>query len=256
MEKTKIPITALFVLKNILGAECKWLGNRRIAVNKPLKQETMKKKNLSTTNTLPFPSKKEYTSLGEVKKEFLGNFSYLTHKIGREIGKNMPLYKAYSDTDHSDIGPHYKTFPSIDLEDGYTTHVGMNWPERKDNLLLSLTKDFVLGNGGDNITFGMIYPDKPKKRVPAFLTESFFESFSGSTKFGKVYFFLIASKAGYISQQSSGEARWLFPEGVALGYRNSDFYVFNGFTDQIKYQGEKLMGNTIKRLDDILWSIK
>ena len=57
MEKTKIPITALFVLKNILGAECKGLGNRRIAVNKPLKQETMKKKNLSTTNTLPFPSK-------------------------------------------------------------------------------------------------------------------------------------------------------------------------------------------------------
>ena len=48
MEKTKIPITALFVLKNILGAECKGLGNRRIAVNKPLKQETMKKKNLST----------------------------------------------------------------------------------------------------------------------------------------------------------------------------------------------------------------
>ena len=77
MEKTKIPITALFVLKNILDAECKGLGNRRIAATKPLKQETMKKKNLSTTNTLPFPGKKEYTSLGEVKKEFLGNFSYL-----------------------------------------------------------------------------------------------------------------------------------------------------------------------------------
>ena len=89
MEKTKIPITALFVLKNILDAECKGLGNRRIAATKPLKQETMKKKNLSTTNTLPFPGKKEYTSLGEVKKEFLGNFSYLTHKIGREIGKNI-----------------------------------------------------------------------------------------------------------------------------------------------------------------------
>lgn len=46
MEKTKIPITALFVLKNILGAECKGLGNRRIAATKPLKQETMKKKEL------------------------------------------------------------------------------------------------------------------------------------------------------------------------------------------------------------------
>ena len=35
MEKTKIPITALFVLKNILDAECKGLGNRRIAATKP-----------------------------------------------------------------------------------------------------------------------------------------------------------------------------------------------------------------------------
>ena len=214
------------------------------------------KKNKLITNKLPFPGKKEYASLDEVKKEFSGNFNCLAYKISREIGKNKPLYKAYSDTDHSTIGPHYKLFPSIDLGNGYTVHIGMNWPVRKEQLLLSLTKDFVLGNGGDNITFGMIYPDKPEERVPAFLTESFFESFSDSTRFGKDFFFLIASKAGYISQQSSGEARWLFPEGVALGYRNSDFYVFNGFTGLIKYQGEKLTGNTIKRLDNILWSIK
>lgn len=221
----------------------------------------MKKYNIDSqkqfvTNTLPFPGKKGYASYGEVEEEFLGNLSYLTHKIGREIGKNSPLYKAYSDTDHSDIGPHCKAFPSIDLGDGYTVHIGMDWPERKENLLLSLTKDFVLGNGGDNITFGMIYPDKPEERVPVFLTESFFESFSGLTKFGKVFFFLIASKAGYISQLPSGEARWLFPEGIASGYKNSDFYVFNEFTDRIKFQEEELTDETIKWLDSLLWSIK
>lgn len=205
---------------------------------------------------LPIQSKKGYESLCEVMYEYLGNNACLMNEISQKIRDNTNLYENYSKSDHSDIGPHYKTFPSIDLGDGYTVHIGMNWPERKENLLLSLTKDFVLGNGDDNITFGMIYPDKPEERVPAFLTESFFESFSDSTKFGKDFFFLIASKAGYISQQSSGEARWLFPEGVALGYRNSDFYVFNGFTDLIKYQGEKLTGNTIKRLDNILWSIK
>lgn len=33
MERLKIPITALSMLKNILGIECKGLGNRRIEVN-------------------------------------------------------------------------------------------------------------------------------------------------------------------------------------------------------------------------------
>lgn len=58
MEKNKIPITALFVLKNILGAECKGLGNRRIAVNKPLKQETMKKRTYQQQIHYHFPVKK------------------------------------------------------------------------------------------------------------------------------------------------------------------------------------------------------
>lgn len=38
MEKNKIPITALFVLKNILGAECKGLINKKIT-NCKLKKE-------------------------------------------------------------------------------------------------------------------------------------------------------------------------------------------------------------------------
>lgn len=33
MGKTKIPITALSMLKNILGVECKGFENKRIAVN-------------------------------------------------------------------------------------------------------------------------------------------------------------------------------------------------------------------------------
>ena len=136
---------------------------------------------------LPIQSKKGYESLCEVMYEYLGNNACLMNEISQKIRDNTNLYENYSKSDHSDIGPHYKTFPSIDLGDGYTVHIGMNWPERKENLLLSLTKDFVLGNGDDNITFGMIYPDKPEERVPAFLTESFFESFSRSTKFGKVF---------------------------------------------------------------------
>lgn len=33
MERLKIPITALSMLKNILGVECKGFENKRIAVN-------------------------------------------------------------------------------------------------------------------------------------------------------------------------------------------------------------------------------
>lgn len=40
MERLKIPITALSMLKNILGVECKGFENKRIAVN------NIKKKNI------------------------------------------------------------------------------------------------------------------------------------------------------------------------------------------------------------------
>jgi hypothetical protein len=47
MEKVKIPITALSMLKNILGIECKGLGNRKIEVNKTLKIRNNEKKQIN-----------------------------------------------------------------------------------------------------------------------------------------------------------------------------------------------------------------
>lgn len=45
MGKPKIPITALSMLKNILGVECKWLINRRILVENNLNKEHNGEKN-------------------------------------------------------------------------------------------------------------------------------------------------------------------------------------------------------------------
>lgn len=42
--------------------------------------------------------------------------------------------------------------------------------------------------------------------------------------------------------------RWLFSEGLAFGYKYCKFYVFNRFTDQIKYQGEELTDDMKKNL--------
>lgn len=209
--------------------------------------------NLFTANILPIPSKQEYSCLCEVIEEFCGNSNYLIDKVSQGIKKNALLYQDYSNADHSDIGSHCHAFPSFDLGDGYTAHIGMNWPEMKEFLIPCLTKEFVLEDGGDGMTLGMIYPDNLEGEIPAFFTRIFFEDFSDSTKFGKNIFFLDICRNGYISE-CSGEIRWLFSKGVAFGYKYCKFYVFNGFTDQIKYQGEDLTDDMKEELDDLLWN--
>lgn len=44
----------------------------------------------------------------------------------------------------------------------------MNWPEMKEFLIPCLTKEFILEDGGDDMTLGMIYPDNLEGKIPAF----------------------------------------------------------------------------------------
>lgn len=81
----------------------------------------------------------------------------------------------------------------------------------------------------------------------------FFENLSDSTTFGKDLFFTDAGLNGYISE-CSGEVRWLFSEGVAIGYKYCRFFVFNDFTDRDKYQGEELTDKMIDEFEDRLWN--
>ena len=204
--------------------------------------------NLFTVNIPPISSKQEYGCLCEVVEEYGGNLDCLMGKISHVIKKNTLLYQDYSNADHSDIDSHCHAFPSFDLGDGYIAYVSMFWPEMKENLAISLTKEFVLENGGDGMIMGIInHTDKPQL---AFFTKLFFECFSDATKFGKNLFFVDAALNGYISE-CSGEVRWLFSEGLAFGYKYCKFYVFNEFTDAVKYSDDSLSEDD---LFDLIWN--
>ena len=206
--------------------------------------------NLFTVNISPISSKQEYSCLCEVVEEYGGNLDYLMSKIGQAIKKNTLLYQDYSNADHLDIGSHCHAFPSFDLGDGYIAYVGMFWPEMKENLAISLTKEFVLENGGDDMTIGLIHPDNADEPQLAFFTRPFLKCFSDSTKYGEDLFFVDAALNGYISE-CSGEVRWLFSEGLAFGYKYCKFYVFNEFTDAVKYSDDSLSEDD---LFDLIWN--
>ena len=206
--------------------------------------------NLFTVNIPPISSKQEYGCLCEVVEEYGGNLDCLMGKISHVIKKNTLLYQDYSNADHSDIDSHCHAFPSFDLGDGYIAYVSMFWPEMKENLAISLTKEFVLENGGDGMIMGNINPNNTDKPQLAFFTKLFFECFSDATKFGKNLFFVDAALNGYISE-CSGEVRWLFSEGLAFGYKYCKFYVFNEFTDAVKYSDDSLSEDD---LFDLIWN--
>lgn len=212
-----------------------------------------KKNNLSKANKLPIPSKQEYSCLCEVIEEFYGNSNYLNDKVSQEIKKNALLYQGYLNADQSNIVSHYHVYPSFDFGDGYIAYACMVRAEKKEILAISLTKEFVLEDGGDDMVMGNIYPDNTDKPQLAFFTRPFFECFSDSTKLGKDLFFAGVALNGYISE-CSGKVRWLFSEGAAFGYRYCQYYVFNEFSDKMKYQGEKLTDERIEELDDLLWN--
>ena len=45
--------------------------------------------------------------------------------------------------------------------------------------------------------------------------------------------------------------RWLFSEGLAFGYKYCKFYVFNEFTDAVKYSDDSLSEDD---LFDLIWN--
>lgn len=208
-----------------------------------------KKINLSKANKLPIPSKQEYSCLCEVIEEFYGNSNYLNDKVSQEIKEKPLLYQDYLNANHS----HCHIYPSFDFGDGYIAYACIVRAEKKKILAISPTKEFVLEDGGDDMVIGNIYPDNTDNPQLVFFTRPFFECFSDSTKLGKDLFFIGVALNGYISE-CSGEVRWLFSEGVAFGYKYCQYYVFNEFSDKIKYQGEELTDERIEELDDLLWN--
>lgn len=155
MERLKIPITALSMLKNILGVECKGFENKRIAVNNIKKKNIMLRlyfennksssdlnsNNIFEADSLPIPGRKEYSCLGEVVEEFVSNWDHIMYTIDRIIKKNTLLYQEHSDTDHSDMDSHCDDFYAFDWGDGYTVYIYKYRVEM--GIIVSLTKEFA-----------------------------------------------------------------------------------------------------------------
>ena len=164
--------------------------------NKP--SSDLNSNNIFEADSLPIPGRKEYSCLGEVVEEFVSNWDHIMDTIDRIIKKNTLLYQEHSDTDHSDMDSHCDDFYAFDWGDGYTVYIYKYRVEM--GIIVSLTKEFVLEDGGDDMTIGLI------------------------------------------------------SEGLAFGYKYCKFYVFDRFTDQIKYQGEELTDDMKKELDNRLWN--
>ena len=214
--------------------------------NKP--SSDLNSNNIFEADSLPIPGRKEYSCLGEVVEEFVSNWDHIMYTIDRIIKKNTLFYQEHSDTDHSDMDSHCDDFYAFDWGDGYTVYIYKYRVEMR--IIVSLTKEFVLENGGDDMTMGIINPNNTDEPQLAFFTRLFFECFSDATKFGKNLFFVDAALNGYISE-CSGEVRWLFSEGLAFGYKYCKFYVFNEFTDAVKYSDDSLSEDD---LFDLIWN--
>lgn len=258
MEKRNLFITALFMPENIPYIRHKYLKDRWISVgnnkNGIMDQSYTSNDNPPVVNSLPVPGKNRYASLSEIYEEYSGNYNYLYEEIYEKLKREYPVYKPYIDEDRSRTDPVYRIFPPFDLGDGYVSYTGILTCDDRCFLSYSLVKEFiVIGNGNDSIIIGMIYPDNRNEETPVFFMRTFFESLQDSTEISMDVFFLTKKSNGYLSE-CSGEVRWLFRQGVALGYKEEDSYVFHEFTDRITYEEEGgLTDEIMEELDELLW---
>lgn len=199
---------------------------------------------------------KAYETFCDEIEEYINHSHFIRGIIKIKIKEDYKILEDYANQDHSNIGGHFHPLVSYNSPiSDFIIYLGVYWDNYYFCPVSFHAKEFVLAPGNDKIILGAIITQKKRGNFQyAFFTESFFNSFSNFTKLGKDYFFITAIRKGYISSQDSDEIRWLFSEGLAFGYKYGDFYVFYEFTDEIKYQGEELTDETMKKLDDLLWN--
>lgn len=87
-----------------------------------------------------------------------------------------------------------------------------------------------------HLSLAHIYNAESQREELAFFTKSFQESWGDTTKYRMGMLYLTSSDYSIIGTISpSCEARWIFPEGMAIGRKQCGFYVFDGSTDAYKH---------------------
>ena len=175
----------------------------------------------------------------EPVENYLNNLAKYDSEANLEWLKRNHIFYAYAESDHSDIGEHYHVFDPIDLGEGFYAHIGMRRPQSSSlitntAIVMECEMDDELGH----LSLAPIYNEESQREELAFFTEQFRESWGDTTKYGMSMLYLTWAQCdqsiiGTISP--SCEARWIFPEGMAIGRKQCGFYVFDEFTDAYKH---------------------
>lgn len=192
-------------------------------------------------------NKQTYSCLCEPVENFLTELDKYDSKAGLEWVKHCQTFGAYAQSDHSDIGEHYHVFDPISLGEGFYAYIGMHWAQNSSmetNTAIVMECDMDDGHG--HLSLAPIYNEESQSTELAFFTKSFQESWGDTTKYGMGMLYLTPARSDYSiigAISPSCEARWIFPEGMAIGRKQCGLYVFDEFTDAYKHPMRPLTGS-------------
>lgn len=194
-------------------------------------------------NTIPQNFKKAahkqtYSCLCEPAGKYLSELKQYETKANIALKNMESAFDNYANGDHSDIGEHYHVFDPIDLGEGFYAHIGIRWPQSSRITNTTVTMECDMDDENGHLTLAYICNGKKQNKELAFFTESFRESWGDTTKYGMGMLYLTPARNNYSiigTISPSCEARWIFPEGMAIGRKQCGFYVFDEFTDAYKH---------------------
>ena len=196
-----------------------------------------------------------YFCLCEPAGKYLGELKKYDAEVDIALKNMESAFDDYANEDHSDIGKHFHVFESVGLGKGFMLHAGMDWPQNASHAVINaITMECEMDDEHGHLTLAQIYNEESQREELAFFTEQFRQSWGDTTKYGMSMLYLTWAQCdhsiiGTISP--SCEARWIFPEGMAIGRKQCGFYVFDEFTDAYKHPMRPL---TDSDWDDI-WNI-
>lgn len=191
--------------------------------------------NTTPGNSQKKASKQIYSDLSQPVKIYLDKLESFDTKVYNEIKRQENIFANYAKSGHTEN--HFHCFDPIDLGAGFFLNLGMNWYSSTSyDIIYNITMECEMKDG--HLTFALINDSNSIYKTKAFFTSQFFESWSSITSYRKELCFFFGTLNYYsiiCTKSPTCEARWIFPEGMAIGREQCGFYVFNDFTDAYKH---------------------
>lgn len=180
-----------------------------------------------------------YSCLCEAAGKYLTELKKYEAKADIALKNLENTFDDYANGDHSDVGEHFHVFAPVGLGEGFMLHAGMDWPQVVPHVIINIiTMECEMDDEHGYLSLAPVYNEEIQHMELAFFTKQFRESWGDTTKYEIDMLYLLwaqcdCSVIGTISP--SCEARWIFPEGMAIGRKQCGFYVFDEFTDAYKH---------------------